>query len=482
MNYKDRILELLDIYIERNKKLRNLYNENIMKKDLYEELLPLINSSYDEIIDNKLIIAMLLNTIYNNNIYSKFYEILIRLDVSEDNTQYQSFMAMINKDYKEILDKINKQIRRIERSKSTISSANRVRLALKQNLPITDSNYDITGVKRILNYFEIEGEISTKEEILFINEIELYNRRLLSEKGSKMEREVTEVIYQKIPNIVNSGQEVYPEIKVSYERKNTLDNFVNQIMGFIESLDMNEIVSSIEVYKKYDITEDEYKYIITCILNRYVNEMIDYYTFITDKEYYTSRNKRLEVVDEYYKIQNIYLIIRDYYNKLNEEIVVVQDLNQELEQESNINLEETKKLVYSSSMHGIKPRILSDMKDVPYEYYDEVWNLLDRFKNGTVSKEEFKHLQNNANLKGFTELRSDQIRIVLKHIKNDIYSVNGVFIKKDNNDMVTYTAISKRQLPDISTDEKLEHELLVAEYTEGELKKMVTEKARKGNR
>ena len=69
MNYKDRIAELLDIYIERNKKLKDSYNENIMIVDLYEELIPLINSSYNDIIENKLRIYLLLNAIYKNDIY-----------------------------------------------------------------------------------------------------------------------------------------------------------------------------------------------------------------------------------------------------------------------------------------------------------------------------------------------------------------------------------------------------------------------------
>ena len=69
MNYKDRIAELLDIYIERNKKLKDSYNENIMIVDLYEELIPLINSSYNDIIENKLRISLLLNAIYKNDIY-----------------------------------------------------------------------------------------------------------------------------------------------------------------------------------------------------------------------------------------------------------------------------------------------------------------------------------------------------------------------------------------------------------------------------
>lgn len=475
MNYKDRISELLDIYIERNKKLKDSYNENTMIVDLYEELIPLINSSYNDIIENKLRISLLLNAIYKNDIYSKFYEILIKVKINSDNSNYKEFISMIDKEYKKVSNKVAKQLKRIERSKDTVSSATRVKVAIKQNLPIIYSSYDISAVKRILDYFEIEGEISTKEVILFINEIELYNRRLLSEKGSDREKEITEAIYQQIPNMINAGgYELYPEIKISSDRKNSLDNFFNQIMNFIDSLEDVQVIPSIENYKKYDITDEEYKYIIIKILNKYENDMIDYYNFIKNKECYASRKERLEVVEEYYKCLDKFLIIREYYNNLDEEITDIE--------EPIVNLEETRRLVYSTTMNGLKPKIVTDMKDVPFEYYEEVFELLDRFKKGNVSRDEFKQLQNNKNLKGITELRSDQIRIVLKHLKGDIYSVNGVFVKKDNNDITMYNTMSKRPLPDISTEEKLEHELLVAKYTEETLQKMVEEKSRKGSR
>ena len=90
--------------------------------------------------------------------------------------------------------------------------------------------------------------------------------------------------------------------------------------------------------------------------------------------------------------------------------------------------------------------------------------------------------KNNKNLKGYTELRYDQVRIILKHVKDNIYNVQGVFVKKDDNDIHMYTTMANRMIPDISTERLLSYQLELAEKTEEELKKLVQEKGRKGTR
>jgi hypothetical protein len=50
-------------------------------------------------------------------------------------------------------------------------------------------------------------------------------------------------------------------------------------------------------------------------------------------------------------------------------------------------------------------------------------------------------LKSHKALKGYIELRYDQVRIILKHIKDNIYNVYGVFAKKDDNDVNMYKTI-----------------------------------------
>lgn len=475
MNTKEKLLELIDIYLERNKKLKKSYNDNITNKQLYEELFVIFNMDFADIVNNRLMISIILNTIYKNNIYSNFYDSILNVDIKNDNKKFTEFISRIKSDYYVLIKIIDNQEKRIKRSKNTVSSCNKVKLAIKQGLPIIQSNFDVNGIKKILNYFEIEGEISSKEEVLLINEIEQYNRMIASKTANDEERAKSNAIYNEVPNIVNAGFELYPEIPVSRERRENLEIFVNQILGFIDNLDDNQITDSIKNYRKYDISEDEYKYIVIRLINKYINDMVDYYELLINKEYYIDRKNRLEIINEYYKCLNKFLIIRDYYNELVEFAAN--------EDEKIDETHDNKILIYSSSVgNGIKPRLLSDMRDVPYEYYDTVIDLLNRFKSSTLSKDEYSSLTNNRRYSGFRELRSDQIRIIIKHVKDEIYSVSGVFVKKSNNDLPMYDSLTNRPIPNISTKEQLDNQLLIAEYVEQELSKLVTEKGRKGNR
>lgn len=80
------------------------------------------------------------------------------------------------------------------------------------------------------------------------------------------------------------------------------------------------------------------------------------------------------------------------------------------------------------------------------------------------------------------ELKYDQVRIVFKHIKNNIYNVVGVFAKKANNDMTMYQTMANRMIPDVTTEEKLNKQLELGEITLKQLTDLVEVKRRKGTR
>ena len=122
------------------------------------------------------------------------------------------------------------------------------------------------------------------------------------------------------------------------------------------------------------------------------------------------------------------------------------------------------------------------MDNVPYEYYDTVLELINNFINGQSANGEVKHLKKDGNSVGFMELRSDQVRIVFKHIKDNIYNVVGVFAKKANNDMTMYQTMANRMIPDVTTEEKLNKQLELGEITLKQLTNLVEVKSRKGTR
>lgn len=142
-----------------------------------------------------------------------------------------------------------------------------------------------------------------------------------------------------------------------------------------------------------------------------------------------------------------------------------------------------KKLIFSASLvNPTKAKIIGDMDNVPYEYYNTVLELINNFINGQSANGEVKHLKKDGNSVGFMELRSDQVRIVFKHIKNNIYNVVGVFTKKANNDMTMYQTMANRMIPDVTTEEKLNKQLELGEITLKQLTDLVEVKRRKGTR
>lgn len=479
MNYKENIVELLNIYLERNKELKREYEILNTKKALYEELIPMLDDSYDNIIENKLSISILLNTIYGNSVYFDFYNKLINRDIEKRNQEVKEFICEIKSDYKQILDEIEEASQTISRSKNTVSSANRVILCFKQNIPIIYTKYDIIAVKRIISYFEIEGKISKKEELLYINEIELYNRKLASEKDNNpMEKEYTESLYREIPNILNSGYEKYTLPAVPEDRRKTLDKYVKNIISIKSELDADELVMAIENYKKNCINDTEYEYIIIKVMNNYLEELYTLYELLIDKEVYQKRKDRLEIIRTYYNELNTYLTIRKYYSALydNEKEIIETD-NEE-------DLPDVRKVIYAcSDLNPTKARIITDLDNVPHEYYQDIYDIIISFKKGTLAKDEYKSLKNSdTKINSCKELRNDQIRIIFKHIKDNVYVIVGVFVKKDNNDLKMYRSMSRRNIPKIVTNEDLELSLALGEKIEEELAIIAKEKGRKGNR
>lgn len=482
-----KIQKLLDDYIDESKKLRNTYEEKIALKDMYDELLLLLNGDYDEMNDNKLMISILFNSIYKNDIYeTTFYHILNKLQIDKENkSEINKFIRVIKNDCRELEQAIEDIKNQIINRKYMLSSAYRVRLNFKQGTSISENKYDLSNIKKIINYWKLSGVITNKEELLLINEIELYNRRLMT-KDSDNKREIlyTNELYEKIPNILQAGFQEHDKILVDENRKDTLDKLVKQIINSIDGLNNEEIVDFIKGYKKYNISENEYNYIIVNIMDSYLSDLLAFYEILIDEDIYHDRKQRLLAIEDYYRILDKYLCLREYYEKNNEneiQEIVVEEAEQEIIQDDD---KPKKEIIYSrSSVNPLKAFFIADMDDVPYEYYETVYDLIDKLKNNTLSVKESKSLTRSSNNEaGTMELLHDQVRIVYRHVKDNIYCVLGVFVKKANNRREIYNKLSARMIPDISTSDKLMREKELSEYNEKELENLVKNKSRKGTR
>lgn len=503
MNIQQKLEKLLDLYIEQNKKIESEYLEKSNLKNLYEELLSILNiennDNYDNIKQNNTMVSILLNNIYKTDIYyDELYRILLNIEYDkESKKELKKFIKKLINELKDLTEEIETLKLQIERTKFLVSSAKRVRINFKYKTPIKKSKYDFYNIKKIISHFEMIGVISNKEELLLLNELETYNRRVGNIKISETEKNYLDDIYNQVPNILSIGFQEHDVIEVDNDRKNQLDKFVKEILSVLPNIkeetqkEQEEIISYIEEYKKYNLFDNEYNYIITKILDNYVDELFTFYELLIDKEIYSSRTERLEVVKNYYSILDKYLVVRKYYEDINtpsleEETDLFEENLEESQNLENLNseeLSETKILIYSPNQANItKARILSDLEDVPYEYYETVEDLIKKFKTESLSKKEIKPLATNSTSKGYIELRRDQVRIILKHVKNNIYCVVKLFVKKEDTGRYEYLKIPNRIIPDISTEEKMTKHLKLAKITEEELSNQIKNKSRKGTR
>ena len=484
MDNVKRIEELLNMYLKQNKDIRDKYQNNLVNLQLYEELFSYLELDYVEIKENNLFISILFNTIYGNNIYDdRFNSKILKAMVSkEGRIELKHFINMIKKDYDNLMMENDGLVQQIERNKNVVSSANRVKLCFKYGNVISGALAEVSNVKRIISLFQLSGVISNKEELLLINEIELYNKRINLDKLKDNDREYTIDLYERIPNILNAGFQEHDKISVSENKKNTLDRFANEIEKYLLYLNTDEIIPVIEEYKRYNIDNNEYNYLIVRVLDDYLNDLLTYYEYLMDKDVYTKRQERIEVVKNYYQVLDKYLYLRNYYEKINEiDLVLVDNDNND---ELYCNDSNDKQLIFAHSNVNIsKSRIISDMGSVPHEYYERVYELINGFKKNTLRRKEVASFTSvDKSMASFFELRDDQIRIIVKHMDSDIYCIMGVFVKKSDNLRSAYKSMVSRELPNISTDDQKQMYIELGKKDMEELEQFVSNNKRKGTR
>ncbi len=471
----DKVIELLEKYINENEAKQEQLSTISLKLSLYDELLPLLNdkAALDE---NKLFINILLSNIYYNETYnSVFYKAFYALK-QNDTKEYKSFVAQIRFDYKELVRKENVLKNQILNASHLVKTARKAIFYLSRRSPLFSRYYTFQNIREIIAYYNTMGEINDREKILLLNELDFYNRNIIP--GESKEKEYTNKAFNEVPNILSGGFEMYDEIEIAASRKETILGFVNELKGYVEQLSKEEIIPSIENYKKYNLDDNEYNFIVNEILKFYIFKALEYYDILLDSCIYTDRVSREEAITTYYQMLERYLLIRKYYQNITDIKVDEEAI------EEQTSLDEGDKnpirIVFSHPTNDpTKAKFLNDLKDIPEENYQGIWDLLNDF---IEKRKDYKSLTNNGNIKNFAELKEGQIRIIIKHIRNNIHCVVGVFTKKANNDVKTYRNMCNRVVTDVSTIEKENQEIELGIITLDLIKDYINEKARKGSR
>lgn len=223
---------------------------------------------------------------------------------------------------------------------------------------------------------------------------------------------------------------------------------------------------------------NEINYILYYISNKLEEELIDYYSFLKSKDFRCNFSDRKEIIKNYYSILKIFIEVNNYsdnYNLIDEEENILEDCLKD-------NIEEKKFIFAASNLTPFKAKILIDIESIPKENYNNILKLLLSFKKGILSHKNIKRLSNNKNSLGIWELKYDQIRIVYKPIKDNIYCIMGLFVKKAMNDFKTYYTYANRILPKLENEQDLNNQLELGLKINEQLTNYLIENERKSTR
>lgn len=256
-----------------------------------------------------------------------------------------------------------------------------------------------------------------------------------------------------------------------------IENNIKMVLGNHElcALYGTDIDSSINS----NVQKEHYKWIRESLTTKEIDFLKKCPLYYECNISYNNIIKNKKIIFSHYLLEDTSKLYPFEKNNLKNDVNLWIKYNNEEEKK----LQEEKRLIFSTSLaNPTKAKIIGDMDSVPYEYYDTVLELINNFISGKNASGELKRLKSNKKLVGFMELKYDQVRIVFKHIKNNIYNVVGVFTKKANNDMTMYQTMANRMIPDVTTEEKLNKQLELGEITLKQLTDLVEVKRRKGTR
>ena len=294
--------------------------------------------------------------------------------------------------------------------------------------------------------------IDSKELITIIEKIKIHNYHLTKkEKNYQHSVKIHQFLdmfqfgYEKIP--LDHG--IHNKEKLDREVKNIIELLMNNTFQIVED-NLN-----LEKYYSYN----EQKYIYGKLLRYYQTKMQKIVELLVkETEYYFDDELLIQSNNDYFKYLGRYLYIRKLFDNVKK---------MDYSEDEEITEEEFygNKLYYSSNSDDpSKCYFVKDLMNIREEALSTIQELLNNFKEGSLNNT--KKLTTGA-----LELRYDQVRIILKRLKGNCYSVLGVFIKKSDNLHDIYEMVVNRDDAVIDDDYSNKVEEYYNEYIDNNKRK-----------
>lgn len=456
--------ELFYFEVKRLFTIQDKIKDSKWKYELLRNLIEqLNNSSLEDIYNNRLIICMQLETIFeNSDIYiDKFLSSLMK-SINEKNKHlfFSEFVSKLN------LRKLKLEVE-MDLDKSNDFSV--IPLYIRINKKLKFRQFIDEKELKIIASFLKNKKFDSLEIVKLCEKINVYNNSLHKPKVSTSEKFA-------VLNILNIGYEKFPNIILSMEKNNQINTLVNNLYEMSK-----EFIKDLEVVKlqlpKFDsniYSDKEYLKIYYDYMKKLQLEIYDLIDLFKDENFYFDEESKNLILNEYGELMNLYYSVQDFFesqlSQKNEEIINIEE--KQLDNQPKVHI--------LFSMADNNSYLENDLKNIPEEYYDKIKNLLLKKEYGILSPNEDKQLLNHKRFKQYRELRHDQVRIVYRNIGNDSIIVLGAGVKKSDNDKVLYSRCCSRPIT-VELD-NFNEELRTANTTFERIQVYCAEKSRKGTR
>lgn len=475
---KNELKKIIYDYVGNLEKMKQEIEDKKQEKDLYISLLNTLKSdSYNKVYENINLAFILINIIFDNEIAikisNKLFDIVFRLkeieNICEDNAIEEKEYQINNKKFKSLISFFEQKYKEIEETQKKIEekytldklkSARKILSKLKYSQKVTES--EIENLHNIL----IESNISIEDSILSIEVVRKHNKLLRNkiEKGQF---------------VCKTGIEMMLDTEVEEFKDFYIDDLVKRreclvMVDLYKSL-INDVENNEEIKEVIDKPSEEeapdaekFEFIMKSLLNYYREQMIEIKEMIYDEDCCFDESLKNEITTEFNNIRNKWKKIKYVYSS---EMLKLEKFNLE-----DVELPTINNLLYAKNKKG-KTYIMDDITKISEENLLKVKILLNKLRTDTLSINESKALIENKKLKGYRELKKDQIRIVYIHLESNNYLIIGVGTKKADNDLCFYNKMVERET-NLEIEKYLEDKDSITE----EINNYVKKNQRKGSR
>ncbi len=366
------------------------------------------------------------------------------------------------------------------RIKLTKSNAKIMLLTLRTDLFVLTEKLKITQEKYKFSCYAIHSlsyrQVALPFLIDFINtelhksniaEIDIIkiNEKLKIHNANVRHNKKNSILSTDLHLIINMLNQGYEEI-IPIENNNALklDLIVDKLCSIIDKDELEEIKDNFNLEEIYGNVYNniDFKYIYTELLRYIQNKIYELITLLKKEEYYFDIETLKIIKEEYKNYYHKYIFIREKIDNLNIDLIPEENAEVPIK-------EDNYKLYYSSNnIDPLKCFFMRDLTSIREESLIRIWQLLENFKY--KEKVTIKHL----GVSNYIEIKDDQIRIILKPLSKDNYSIQGVFIKKSDNLREVYQNMFNRPTAEVNDE--------YSKQVEEQIKMYVEEYGRKGRR